>query len=163
MAASVAVGQTIELREDPREFVVSSQSSMFPSKSAGLASDDDEPPAYINELPLRTRDQFPRVRSPRESTWRSLNVAPSVYSPPPSLGHGYGSSGQTATPDIPLRPNRRENSEFGRENFSLVSQVLLPASANSRPRRQKSSDGTSIKHWLKNIKSPIGESRGASI
>lgn len=159
MAASVAAGQTMELREDPREFIVSSQSSMFPSKSAGLASDDDEPPAYINELPLRTRDQFPRVRSPREGTWRSLNVAPSDCSPPPAIGRANGSHGQTVTADTPLRPNRKENSEFGRENVSLVSQVFLPASANNRSRRQKSSDGTSTKHWLKNIKSPIGEPR----
>ena len=159
MSASIAAGQTMELREEPRQFITSTKSSVFSPKSAGLASDDDEPPAYINDLPLRTRDQFPQARSPLEGNWQSLNMAASVYSPTHSLGQGYSSHGHTGAAEIPLRPNRREDSEFWRENFSLPSQVLLPASANSGPKRQKSSDGTSIKNWLMNVKSPIGEPR----
>lgn len=148
MATSIVAGQTIELREEPRQFIVSSQSSVYPTKSMTFASDDDEPPAYINELPHRTRDQFSRTRSLRDNNWRNLNGV--------SLGRDHGLHVQTT--EIPLRPNRRENPEFGRENTSPVSQVMLPIPASNKPKRAKSSGGNSSKHnWLRNIKSPIGE------
>ena len=157
MTASVVVGQTIELREEPRQFIVSSQSSDYPTKSMAFASDDDEPPAYINDLPHHTRDQFSRTRSQQDGDWRNLNAASPVYSLSPSLGCDRSLYAQTA--EVPLRPNRRRDPEFGRENASPVSRVLLPVSASiKRPRRAKSSGGNSGKHnWLKNIKSPIGE------
>jgi hypothetical protein len=150
-AASTIAAQSIELREEPRLLIAS-----HPTKALVFASDDDEPPAYINDTPYRTRDQHPRAHVPRGGNWRAVNGTPSVYSPPPSTGHD--SNGQQATTkEIPLIPNRRETSELGREAFSPTSQVLLPASASNRPRRKKSSGGNSAKNWLKNIKSPIGE------
>lgn len=149
-AASTIAAQSIELREEPRLLITS-----HPTKAMVFASDDDEPPAYITDTPYRTRDQHPRVHAPRGGNWRAVNGTPSVYSPPPSTGHD--SSGQQTTKEIPLRPNRRESPELGRETFSPTSQVLLPASASNRPRRKKSSGGNSAKNWLKNIKSPIGE------
>ena len=61
------------------------------------------------------------------------------------------------TKEIPLRPNRREDTEFGREDFYPTSQVFLP---DTKPMgRKKSSGGDSGKSWLKHIKSPIGEFR----
>ncbi|KAF9645884.1 hypothetical protein BDM02DRAFT_392008 [Thelephora ganbajun] len=157
MSTSIAAGQTVELREEPRQFIVSSQSSVYPTKAMAFASDDDEPPAYINDLPRRTRDHYSRTRTPRDGTRRNLNGIPSVYSPPPSRGRDFGAHAQTttATTEIPLRPNRREDPEFGREEASPTSRVLLPVSANSKPKRTKSSAGNPAKNWLRNIKSPI--------
>ena len=64
------------------------------------------------------------------------------------------------TKEIPLRPNRREDTEFGREDFYPTSQVFLP---DTKPvGRKKSSGGDSGKSWLKHIKSPIGEFRPCS-
>ena len=151
MAASIAAGQTMELRHEPRQFVTSNQSSTFPSKSMAFASEDDDPPAYIGDThPLR-RDQLPRTRT------REGNLLPvaSVYTPPPSRGRDYNSNARKAEP--PLRPNRRDDVEFGVDNRPPPSQVMLPISANHRPRRLASSGGYSGKHWLRNIKSPIGE------
>lgn len=154
MTGSLAAGQTSEPRQEPRQFVTSTQSSMFPSKSMAFASDDDDPPAYITDShPLR-RDQHPRTRV------RDGNLLPvaSVYTPPPSRGRDYNSNvRKTEPPPPPLRPNRRGDMELGVDNRPPTSQVLLPISANHRPRRLGSSGGHSGKHWLRNIKSPIGE------
>lgn len=141
--------------EEPRQ--LGSQSSAYPTKSMTFMSDDDEPPAYVNELP-RTRDQYSRTRPPRAYSWRDLGTIPSVYSPPPSRGRDYSPHAPTMAAEVPLRPNRRADPEFG-GGPSPASQVLLPISANSRPKRTKSSgDGSLGKNWLKNFKSPIGES-----
>ena len=154
MAASIAAGQTMELRQDPRQFITSTESSMFPSKAKAFASDDDDPPAYINDsLPPR-RDQYSRTRVLDGNRLNLLPVA-SIYSPPPSHGRDLASNVRTTEP--PLRPNRRDDLELGVENRSPTTQVLLPTSANHKSRRQGSSGGYSGKHWLRNIKSPIGE------
>jgi len=159
MATSIAGGQAIELREEPRQFVTSSPSSVCPTKAMVFATeDDDEPPAYISDPPSRTRDRCSRVHVPLDGSWRNLNVVPSVYSPPPSRGRDFNSRAQTTT-EVPLRPNRREDAEFGREGPTPTSQVLLSASANNRPTRAKSNGGNSLKNWLRNVKSPIGERR----
>jgi len=153
MATSIAAGQTMELRQDPRQFVISTQSSMFPTKSKAFASDDDDPPAYVNDsLPPR-RDQYSRTRV-RDGNGLNLLPVASVYSPPPSRGRDFAS---VRTTEVPLRPNRRDDIELGVENRSPTTQVLLPTSANHKPRRQGSSGGHSGKNWLRNIKSPIGE------
>lgn len=156
MTVSLSAGQSMELREEPRQFVASSQSSVYPKSTGFTIDDDDEPPAYINDPPLRTRDQYPRTRSLRDESWRNLNGVSSISSP--SCDHSSNAR-VVATAEAPLRPNRREDSEFGRENIPPISQVLLPISANKKLTRTKSSGGNSAKNWLRNIKSPIGELR----
>ena len=154
MAVSIAAGQTMELRQDPRQFITSTQSSMFPSKSKGFASEDDDPPAYINDsLPPR-RDQYSRTRV-RDGNGLNLLPVASIYSTPPPRGREITSNVRTT--ELPLRPNRRDDIEVGVENRSPTSQVVLPISANHKSRRQGSSGGYSGKNWLRNIKSPIGE------
>lgn len=161
MATSIAA-QTTELREEPRQFIASSHSSMYPAKAMVFSSDEDEPPAYINDLPYRIRDQYPRTRSPQDGSWRNLNGIHSVYSPLPSVGRDSSLQQSTSTSppppppkEIPLIPNRREDTEFGRGQFRPTSQVLSPVSANNRPMGKRNPGGNSGKHWLKNIKSPI--------
>jgi len=153
MATSVVAGQTMELREEPRQLVATSQSSAYPAKTAQFASDDDEPPAYMNDPPHRTRDQYSRTRGLQDGNWRGFSGTP-FYSPSPPRDRDLSPSIQIAA-GMPLRPNRRDDTDFGREGLSLTSQVLLPVSANKRPSRSKSNGGSSTKHWLRNIKSPI--------
>lgn len=158
MATSIT-GQTMELREEPRHFITSYQSSMYPTKAMTFASDDDAPPAYANDLLPRAHDQYSRTHMPRDSSWRNPNTIRSVYSPPPSRNRDYNPHDPTAAvAEVPLRPNRRADPEFGGEGLSPASQVPLPAAANNRPKRTKSSDKNSGKNWLKNFKSPIGGS-----
>lgn len=156
----------MEPREEPRQLIVSSQLSAYPTKSLTFASDEDEPPAYINDVPHRTRDQRSRTRLPWDSNWQTLSGVSPVHLPSSSLGRIGSSRVQTVAAEAPLRPNRREDLEFGWEDTSPISQVLLPASANNKLRRMKSSGGHSWKSgkhsWLRNIKSPIGESHCVS-
>lgn len=161
MAASTIAAQTMELREEPRRFVTS-QSSMSPmspispispTKAMVFAADDDDLPDYINDLPYHARDTPYISRAGRESNQRNFNL---VRSPSP---FSRDSSPPRPTKEMPLRPNRREDIEFGREDSYPVSQVFFPSSTKNRPARKKSSGGNSGKSWLKNIKSPIGESR----
>lgn len=151
----------MELREEPRRFIGSTESSTYPTKTMGFGSEEDEPPAYISDPSLRTRDQNARTRLVRDGSWRNFNGSPSAYSPPPTRSRDHNSN-SLATAEAPLRPNRRADSEFGREDPPSASRVLLPISANSRPRRSKSSGKNSATNWLKNIKSPIGEFSCAS-
>ena len=152
MATSV-VGQTMELREEPRQFVESSLSYGYPTKPMAFASDDDEPPAYMNDLPHRGHDYPSRTRT-RDGNWRNSPAIPSVYSPqsPQSV---RGRDFDIQTVELPLRPNRRDDQEFAR-GPSTASQVFLPISTPNRPRR-KSSGGNSSKNWFRNIRSPIGK------
>lgn len=153
----------MELREEPRRFVAS-QSSMTPlspvspNKAMTFASDEDEPPAYLNDY--RTRDQPSWKRVTRGSSWRNFGGIQSVRSPSPTFSSDF-SPRQTTPPqkEMPLRPNRREDVEFVKEDVSSPSQVLLPIFTGGKPMRKKSSGGSSAKSWLKNIKSPIGEPR----
>ena len=162
-AASTIAAQTMELREEPRRFVPS-QSSMSPlspaspTKAMTFVSDEDEPPAYINDY--RTRDQPSWMRVTSANSWRNFSGIPSVRSPSPTFS-GEFSPRQSTPPqkEMPLRPNRREDLEFGKEDISSPSQVLLPVFASKKPTRKKSSGGNSGKNWLRNIKSPIGEPR----
>jgi len=148
MAPSVP-GQTMELREEPRQFVGSIGSSVYPTKAMGFASDDDddEPPSYMRDLSLRSREQYSRTHA------RKLPRVPSVCSPSPSRGRGFSPNVQTTEP--PLTPNRRVDAVFGSGGSPLTSQVLLPVSAIRRPTKVKSSGGGFGKNWLKNVKSPI--------
>ena len=156
MATSV-VGQSVELREEPRIFIASSHSSMYPTKGMAFAFDEDEPPAYIGDHPTRSRDRYSRTHA-RDGSWRNLPPAPAVYSPPPPRGRDFNPNIQTT--ELPLRPNRRDDAEFGSENRSPISQVsLLPISATNGSTWVKGGGGSPGKNWLKNIKSPIGESR----
>jgi len=120
--------------------------------------EEEEPPAYISDPPFRTRDKYSRTHVQRNASWRNLNVVPSVYSPPPDRGRDFSPRVQT-TAEAPLRPNRREDAEFGRDGPSPTSRVLLPASANNGPTRVKSTGGNSVRNWLRNVKSPIGGCR----
>lgn len=158
MAASTIAAQTMELREEPRRFIASQSSMspltpispMSPTKAMVFAADDDDLPEYINDLPYRTRDTPYMSRANRESTWRSFNLVR-----PSSPSFSRDSSPPLPTKEMPLRPNRREDVEFGREGAYPVSQVFLPPFAGNKPARKKSSGGNSGKSWLKNIKSPI--------
>lgn len=158
MAASIAAGQTMELREEPRQLVTSTE-SIFPTKGMAFASDyDDEPPAYVTDFSVRGRDQPPRPR-PRDGNGRShgLPHVVSIYTPPPSRGRDFNSNPRTTEP--PLRPNRRDDLESGGDGHWPTSQVMLPASANNKPKPRRGSSGAnSAKSWFKNIRSPIGES-----
>ena len=150
----------MELRQDPRQFITSTQSSMFPAKAKGFASDDDDPPAYINDSFPPRRDQYSRTRV-RDGNGLGLLPVASIYSPPPS--HGRDPTSTIRTTEPPLRPNRRDDIELGVENRSPTSQVLLPISANHKSRRLGSSGGNSSKNWLRNFKSPIGEHHAYSL
>jgi len=152
MTASIAAGQTMELRREPRHFITSTHSSTYPSKSMAFASDDD-PPAYIND-PLR-RDYYSRTRA-RDGGLSILPIA-SVYASSPSRMEELNPTVRTTEPP-PLRPNRRDDNELGVDSRSPTTQVLLPISANHKlSRHGGSSGGFSGKNWLRNIKSPIGE------
>ena len=157
----------MEPREGPRQLIVSSQSSVYPTKSVTFASDEDEPPAYVNDVPHRTRDQRSRTRSPWDGNWQTLSGVSPAHLPSSSLGRIGSSRVQTTAAEAPLRPNRRDDPEFGWEDTSPVSQVLLPISANNKLKRMKSSSGNSWKSgkhsWLRNIKSPIGESHACPL
>ena len=126
-----------------------------------FASEEDEPPAYINEH--RSRHQSSWTRVTRADSWRHFRGIPSVRSPSPTFSGDF-SPQQTTPPlkEMPLRPNRRQDVEFGKEDVASPSQVLLPAFISKKPTRKKSSGGNSAKSWLKNIKSPIGEPRYTS-
>lgn len=158
MSTSIPAGQTIELGEGPRHVGITSQSSAYVTKVVPFASDDEEPPAYMTDFPLRPRDQHPRTRGLQDNNWRGFSVIPSVYSPPPSRHRDLSPNANT-TREMPLRPNRRDDIELGREGVTLTSQVLLPVSANNRPTRMRSTGGGSAKNWFKNIRSPIGKFR----
>ncbi|KAF9785071.1 hypothetical protein BJ322DRAFT_1005807 [Thelephora terrestris] len=154
-AASTIAAQTMDLREEPRRYIAS-QSSMSPMsptspKAMVFTSEEDEPPLYFNNFPPRALDQPSLSRIDRDSNWRNFNR---VRSPSPSFSRD-SSPPPMMTKEIPLRPNRREDIEFGREDF-YTPQVLL---SDTKPRRKKSSGGDSGKNWLKNIRSPIGELR----
>ena len=133
-------------------------SPVSPNKAMTFASDEDEPPAYLNDY--RTRDQPSWKRVTRGSSWRNFGGIQSVRSPSPTFSSDF-SPRQTTPPqkEMPLRPNRREDVEFVKEDVSSPSQVLLPIFTGGKPMRKKSSGGSSAKSWLKNIKSPIGEPR----
>jgi len=146
----------MELREEPRRYIRSQSSIMSPlspvspTKAMTFASEEEEePPAYINDY--RTRNQPPWTRVTRDNSWRNLNEIPSVRSPSPALSSEFSPPQK----EMPLRPNRREDVEFGKEDISSPSQVLLPVFVSKKPTRKKSSGGNSAKSWLKNIKSPI--------
>jgi len=161
-AASTIAAQTMELREEPRRFIVSQSSlsplspvsPVSPNKPMTFASEEDEPPAYINDYRTRNHPSWTRVT--HASSWRNLGVISSVRSPSPTFSSDF-SPRQSTQPQIemPLRPNRREDTEFGKEDFSSQSQVLLPVFSSKKPMRKKSSGGNSGKSWLKDIKSPI--------
>jgi hypothetical protein len=124
---------------------------MYPTKAMTPASDDDEPAAYMNDLPIR----YSRTRA-RDANWRNPPTVRSGYSPPPSRGRDITPNFETTT-EVPLRPNRRDDVELGMGGLSPRSQAFMPISAANRPTRTKSTSGNSRKNWLKNIKSPIGE------
>lgn len=165
-AASTIAAQTMELREEPRRFIVSQSSlsplspvsPVSPNKPMTFASEEDDPPAYINDYRTRNHPSWTRVT--RASSWRNLSGIPSVRSPSPTFS-GEFSPRQSTQPqkEMPLRPNRREDTEFGKEDFSSQSQVLLPVFSSKKPMRKKSSGGNSGKSWLRDIKSPIGKTR----
>jgi hypothetical protein len=152
MATSIAAGQSMEVREEPRQFLASSQSFVSPTKSMAFTFDDDEPPAYMNDLP-RGRDRYSRTRA-WDANWRNFDRTASVYSPPPPHSRGLSLNVET---EPPLRPNRRDDPEFGTDGLPLTSQVFLPASANNKPTKMKSTSEKPGKNWLRHFKSPIGE------
>lgn len=137
----------MELREEP------SKSSIYPAKPMAFASYDDEPPSYVNDLPHRARDQYPRTRA-RDDNWGNPSAVPLVYTPTSNRGLDFDSG--IPSPERPLRPNRRDDLELGGDTRPPISQVSLPTT--NRPAR-KSSGGKSAKNWLRNIRSPIGKLR----
>ena len=164
-APSTIAALTMELREEPRQFVGSHMSmsvmspvtpiSPIPTKAMTFASEEDYP-VYIHDLPYRVRDQNSRALAPRDNNWRNFGGIRS--SSPKSSPSFSRDSSPPPTKETPLRPNRREDVEFGRGDPFPTSHVLLPSSVNDKVARKKSSGGKSGKIWLKNIRSPIGTS-----